>query len=103
MVNIIVEYAASAFKHNISAADIYNAILTPVYDDIQDADADKHLLLGFDRTIFDSEYEEKKPRTTLTTRINTKKKKNDGVSRRKREILYSLRVSPCPPGCHCVR
>jgi uncharacterized DUF497 family protein len=51
MVNIIVEYAASAFKHNISAADIYNAILTPVYDDIQDTDEDKHLLLGFDRTL----------------------------------------------------
>jgi hypothetical protein len=47
MVNIIVEYAASAFKHNISAADIYNAILTPVYDDIQDTDADLPPVIGF--------------------------------------------------------
>jgi hypothetical protein len=51
MVHIMVEYAASAFKHNISAADIYHAILTPVYDDIQDTDAGKHLLLGFDRAL----------------------------------------------------
>jgi uncharacterized DUF497 family protein len=50
MINIVVEYTTSAFKHNISVEDIYNAILNPVFDDIQDTDADKHLLLGFDRT-----------------------------------------------------
>ena len=48
MVNIIVEYAQSAFKHHISETDIENAILTAIYDEIQDTDADKHLLLGFD-------------------------------------------------------
>ena len=48
MVNIIVEYARSAFKHHIRKADIENAILTAVYDETQDTDANKHLLLGFD-------------------------------------------------------
>ena len=51
MVNIIVEYARAAFKHHVSEADIENAILTAVYDEIQDTDADKHLLLGFDRAL----------------------------------------------------
>jgi hypothetical protein len=51
MVSIAVEYAASAFKHGIAEADIFNAILSPVYDDMQDTDGDKHLLLGFDRSM----------------------------------------------------
>jgi uncharacterized DUF497 family protein len=51
MVNIVVKFAESAFNHNISEADIYNAILVPIYDDIQDTDEDKHLLLGFDRSM----------------------------------------------------
>jgi hypothetical protein len=34
MARIVVEYAAPAFKHNISEADIYNAILKPLYNDI---------------------------------------------------------------------
>jgi hypothetical protein len=51
MVNVIVEYARSAFKHPVSEADIGNAILTAVYNEIQDTDKDKHLLLGFDRAL----------------------------------------------------
>jgi len=48
MVQAIVEYAKSAFKHGITEADILHAILNPVYDEIQDDGDDKRLLLGFD-------------------------------------------------------
>jgi hypothetical protein len=51
MVHIVVEYAASAFKHNISEVDIYNAILKPLYNDILDEYEGKYLLLGFDRSM----------------------------------------------------
>jgi len=51
MQHIIIEYAKSAFKHNIKEADIHHALLHPVYDEIQDSNDDRHLLLGFDRSL----------------------------------------------------
>ena len=51
MVHAVIEYTMSAFKHGISEADIYHAMLHPVYDEIQDFGDDKHLLLGFDRNM----------------------------------------------------
>ena len=50
MIHAIIEYTKSAFKHGISEEDIRHAILHPVYDEIQDS-GDKHLLLGFDRSM----------------------------------------------------
>jgi hypothetical protein len=50
MVNIVVEYVPSAFKHNINEADIRHAMLTPFYNDILDDYEGKYLLLGFDRS-----------------------------------------------------
>ena len=50
MIHTIIEYSKSAFKHGISEADIQHAMLSPVYDEIQDS-GDKHLLLGFDRNM----------------------------------------------------
>ena len=38
----------SAFKHNISEADIRHSILNWRYDDIVEDDHGKHLLIGFD-------------------------------------------------------
>jgi len=51
MIHTIVEFTQSAFKHNISEEDIRHALLHPVYDEMQDSDNDKHLLLGFDRSM----------------------------------------------------
>ena len=51
MIHTIIEYTKSAFKHGIKEADIRHAILHPVYDEIQDSGDDKHLLLGFDRSM----------------------------------------------------
>jgi hypothetical protein len=51
MIHAIIEYTKSAFKHGISEEDIRHAILHPVYDEIQDSGDDKHLLLGFDRSM----------------------------------------------------
>jgi hypothetical protein len=48
MIHTIIEFTQSAFKHNISEADIRHALLHPVYDEMQDEGDDKHLLLGFD-------------------------------------------------------
>ena len=45
---IIVKYVTSAFKHNISEANIRHAILNWRYDDVFEDDHDKHLLIGFD-------------------------------------------------------
>jgi len=45
---IFVKYASSAFKHNITEANIRHAILNWRYDDIIEDDPDKHLLIGFD-------------------------------------------------------
>ena len=45
---IVVKYAPSAFKHNISEANIRHAILNWRYDDIFEDDPGKHLLIGFD-------------------------------------------------------
>ena len=43
MIHTIIEFTQSAFKHDISEADIRHALLNPVYDE--------HLLLGFDRNM----------------------------------------------------
>ena len=51
MIHAVIEYAKSAFKHGKCEEDIRHAILHPVYDEIQDSDDDKHLLLGFDRSL----------------------------------------------------
>ena len=51
MIQAVIEYTKSAFKHGIKEADILHALLHPVYDEIQDSDGDKHLLLGFDRSM----------------------------------------------------
>jgi hypothetical protein len=51
MIHTIIEFTQSAFKHGISEADIRHALLNPVYDEMQDLDDDKHLLLGFDRNM----------------------------------------------------
>ena len=51
MIHAFIEYTRSAFKHNVNEADIQHAILNPVYDEMQDSDNDKHLLLGFDRNM----------------------------------------------------
>ena len=45
---IVVKYVPSAFKHNISEANIRHAILNWRYDDIVEDDPGKHLLIGFD-------------------------------------------------------
>jgi hypothetical protein len=51
MIHTIIEFTQSAFKHGISEEDIHHALLHPVYDERQDSDDDKHLLLGFDRSM----------------------------------------------------
>ena len=51
MIQIIIEFTKSAFRHGIKETDIHHAILHPVYDEIQDSGDDKHLLLGFDRSM----------------------------------------------------
>jgi hypothetical protein len=45
---IVVKYTSSAFKHNITEANIRHAILNWRYDDVFEDDPDKHLLIGFD-------------------------------------------------------
>lgn len=51
MIHTIIEFTRSAFKHGIGEADIRHALLHPVYDAMQDSGDDKHLLLGFDRSM----------------------------------------------------
>ena len=51
MISVAVQFAASAFKHSYTEADIRHVLLHPVYDDIQDEGDDKHLLIGFDRSL----------------------------------------------------
>jgi len=51
MINAIIEFTQSAFKHDIGEEDIRHALLHPVYDEIQDLGDNKHLLLGFDRNL----------------------------------------------------
>jgi hypothetical protein len=48
-VNIVIEFNPAAFKHGVSEADIRNAFMNALYDDVLDDAGDKHLLLGFDR------------------------------------------------------
>jgi hypothetical protein len=47
MIQAIIEFTESAFKHNIIEGDIRHAMLHPVYDDVQDS-GESHLLIGFD-------------------------------------------------------
>ena len=51
MVQASIECTQSAFKHDIKEEDIRHAMLHPAYDAIQDSGDDKHLLLGFDRSL----------------------------------------------------
>ena len=51
MIHALIECTHSAFKHGIKEEDIRHAMLHPVYDAIQDSGDDKHLLLGFDRSL----------------------------------------------------
>jgi len=48
---VVIEFTRSAFKHNLSESDIQHAMLNPVYDEVQDSDNDKHLLIGFDKNM----------------------------------------------------
>jgi len=52
-VNVIIEFNPSAFKHNISEADIRRAFDTAIYDgwfnEGKGQDMDKYLLIGFDK------------------------------------------------------
>jgi len=43
---VFVKYGPSAFKHNITEANIRHAILNWRYDDIVEDDPGKHLLIG---------------------------------------------------------
>jgi hypothetical protein len=47
--NVVLEFSSSAFSHDVSEADIRNAFMNALYDDILDEFADKHILLGCDR------------------------------------------------------
>ena len=48
VMEIAVKYASSAFKHNITEANIRHTIQNWRYDDIVVDDPDKYLLIGFD-------------------------------------------------------
>ena len=45
---IVVKYVPSAFKHNITEANIRHTIQNWRYDDTVEDDPGKHLLIGFD-------------------------------------------------------
>ena len=45
---VVVKCAPSAFKHDITEANIRHAILNWRYDDVVEDDPEKHLLIGFD-------------------------------------------------------
>jgi hypothetical protein len=47
--DVVIEFNPAAFRHSVSEADIRNAFMNALYDDVLDEAADKHLLLGFDR------------------------------------------------------
>ena len=53
MVNIIIEFNPSAFKHDVNEADIRHAFDTAEYDgwfnEGKGKDKDKYLLIGFDK------------------------------------------------------
>ena len=51
MTHAVIEYTKSAFKHKIKEEDIRHALLHPVFDEIQDSEDDKYLLIGFDRNM----------------------------------------------------
>ena len=54
MVNIIIEFNPSAFKHDVNEADIRRAFDTAEYDgwfnEGKKPDKEKYLLIGFDRS-----------------------------------------------------
>jgi len=43
-----IRFSKSAFKHEVTIADIKRAVINVLYDDILDEASDKHLLIGFD-------------------------------------------------------
>ncbi|MDR0443329.1 MAG: hypothetical protein LBH44_08000 [Treponema sp.] len=43
-----IKYSRSAFKHDITEADVHRAFINAVFDDIIDEASDKHLLIRFD-------------------------------------------------------
>jgi hypothetical protein len=45
--DIAIEFNPAAFKHGVSEADIRNAFMNALYDDVLDDSPEKHLLLGF--------------------------------------------------------
>ncbi|GHV85881.1 hypothetical protein AGMMS50230_14890 [Spirochaetia bacterium] len=46
--DIVIDFNPAAFKHGVSEADIRNAFINALYDDVLDGANDKHLLLGCD-------------------------------------------------------
>ena len=48
VMEVLVRYAPSAFKHGVTEANVRHAILNWRYDDIFEDDPEKHLLIGFD-------------------------------------------------------
>jgi hypothetical protein len=46
--DVAIEFNPAAFKHGVSEADIRNAVMNALYDDVLDDGNDKHLVLGFD-------------------------------------------------------
>ena len=46
--NVAIEFNQAAFRHGVNEADIRNAVINVIYDDVWDETDDKHLLLGFD-------------------------------------------------------
>jgi hypothetical protein len=48
IMEVVVKCVPSAFKHDITEANIRHAILNWKYDDVFEDDTEKHLLIGFD-------------------------------------------------------
>jgi hypothetical protein len=46
--DVAIEFNPAAFKHGVSEADIRNAVMNALYDDVLDDVNDRHLVLGFD-------------------------------------------------------
>jgi len=48
LMDVVVKFIPSAFKHGFTETNIRHAILNFKYDDVFDDEHDKHLLIGFD-------------------------------------------------------
>ena len=48
LMDVIVKFIPSAFKHKYTEANIRHAILNYIYDDVFADEPEKHLLIGFD-------------------------------------------------------